>query len=161
MQLAACALFVERRGPETFYGPREQVFLANFEEVWRAVNLVVQPYPLRVSNMDQGVLETDMIRGYRIWSPPHGDDVAPSGETYRLVIRVIKGIRDERSATKVTVVKDTQLQVDFFSDPKSLPSDGLEERSILYRVGREIQIDRALARAQKKQNQQQNNNSSN
>ncbi len=152
--LNACALFEERTGPQMYYGPREQVYYANFEEVWRSVNLVLQPYPLRVSNMDQGMLETDEIRGYRVWAPPHKSDVAASGETYRLTIRVIKGALSSRAATKVTIVKDTQLRRDFFSDPKSMPSDGLEEKSLLYRIGREIQIERALAKAQKKQNQQ-------
>lgn len=138
-----------------FYGPREQVYYANFEEVWRAVNLVLQPYPLRVSNMDQGMLETDEIRGYRVWAPPYKSETASNGETYRLTIRVIKGSLSSKTATKVTVVKDSQLRVDFFSDPKALPSDGMEEKSILYRIGREIQIERALAKAQKKQNQRQ------
>jgi hypothetical protein len=152
--LTGCALFEERTGPPIFYGPREQVFYANFEEVWRSVNLVLQPYPLRVSNMDQGMLETDEIRGYRVWGPPHKSDVAASGETYRLTIRVIKGALANRAATKVTIVKDSQLRRDFFSDPKSMPSDGLEEKSLLYRIGREVQIERALTKAQKKQNEQ-------
>lgn len=151
--LGGCALFEERGGPQMFYGPREQVFYANFEEVWRSVNLVLQPYPLRVSNMDQGMLETDEIRGFRVWGPPYKSESAASGETYRLTIRVIKGALASRAATKVTVVKDSQLRTDFFSDPKSLPSDGMEEKSILYRIGREIQIERALAKAQKRQNQ--------
>lgn len=155
--LTACALFEERTGPAKFYGPREQVYYANFDEVWRAVNLVLQPYPLRISNMDQGVLETDMIRGDRVWVAPYKREATgATSETYRLTIRVIKGALDSRSATKVTVVKDSQLQVDFFSDPRSLPSDGLEEKSVLYRIGREIQVERALAKAQKKQNQKQN-----
>ena len=59
---------------------------------------------------------------------------------------------ERKAATKVTLTKDVTLQSDFFSDPKFLPSDGLEEKTILYRIGREIQIERALAKAQKKQN---------
>lgn len=153
MATSACALFEERSGPPKFYGPREQVYFANFEEVWRAVNLVLQPYPLRVSNMDQGMLETDEIRGYRVWAPPHKTESAASGEVYRLTLRVVKGQQGNKAATKVTIVKDSQLRVDFFSDPKALPSEGLEEKAILYRIGREIQIERALNKAQKKQNQ--------
>lgn len=151
-----CALIEDRATPNTYYGPRDQVFYANFEEVWRSVNLVLQPYPLRVSNMDQGVLETDEIRGNRVWSAPYKSDTSSNGETYRITIRVVKGALGAKAATKVTVVKDAQLRVDFFSDPKTIPTDGLEEKSILYRIGREIQIERALAKAQKKQNQKQN-----
>lgn len=133
------------------FGPREQVFYANFDEVWRAVNFVLQPYPLRISNMDQGNLETDMIRGYRIWSPPYKSENAATAENYRLNIRVIKGAPiNGRPATKVNIVKELQIQSDFFSEPRSLPSDGLEEKSILYRIGREITIERAIVRAQKR-----------
>lgn len=75
-------------------------------------------------------------------------------ETYRLTIRVIKGAPlAGKPATKVTIVKDSQLQQDFFSDPRSQPSDGLEEKSILYRISREIQIERAIARVQKTHNE--------
>lgn len=155
LNISACALFEERNAPPKYYGPREQVFFAGFEEVWRAVNLVLQPYPLRISNMDLGTLETDMIRGYKVWSPPYKSDVAATGESYHLVIHVIKGALEKRAATKVTIVKDIALQVDFFSDPKNVPSDGLEEKAILYRIGREIQIERALAKAQKKHNNSQ------
>ncbi len=150
-----CALIEDRATPNTYYGPRDQVFYANFEEVWRSVNLVLQPYPLRVSNMDQGVLETDEIRGNRVWSPVYKTGESSNGETYRITIRVIKGALGSRAATKVTIVKDAQLKVDFFSDPKSIPTDSLEEKAILYRIGREIQIERALAKAQKKQNAKQ------
>jgi len=153
--LSGCALFEERNKPPTYFGPREQVFYASFEEVWRAVNLVLQPYPLRISNMDQGLLETDVIRGYKVWAPPYKNDVAATGESYHLTMHVVKGALDRRAATKVTIVKDNEVQVDFFSDPKSIPSDGLEEKTILYRIGREIQIERALAKAQKKRNSQQ------
>lgn len=133
-------------------GPREKVYPNSFEDVWKAVNLVLQPYPLRISNMDQGILETDTLRTGRIWNPPYGTSAPGTGETYRLVIRVIKGSKGERQATKITILKDAAVQRDFFSDPKPLASDGLEEKTILYRIEREIQIERALVRLQKKQN---------
>lgn len=154
LSLTACALFEERTGPAKFYGPRDQVYYAEFEEVWRAINLVMQPYPLRVSNMDQGLLETDEIRGYRVWYPPHVSETAPTAEYYHISVRVVKGNLGKRAATKVTLIKDVQYQRDFFSDSRAVPSDGLEEKSILYRIGREIQIERSLAKAQKKANQE-------
>jgi len=128
------------------------VFYANYEEVWRAANIVLQAYPLRVSNMDQGVLETDAIHGYRIFTPVYKPNDSPSGETYKLTLNVVRGSLERKVATKVALTKEITLQSDFFSDPKLLPSDGLEEKALLYRMGREIQIERALARAQKKHN---------
>ena len=151
--LTACALFEDRAGPPTYYGPREQTYYANFEEVWRAANLSLQAYPLRISNMDQGILETDVIHGYKVWIPPFKSDVNSAGQTYHLTLRVVKGALENHQATNVVLLKDTEVQVDFFSDPRAVPSDGLEEKALLYRIGREIQIERALAKAQKRHNQ--------
>lgn len=155
LQLTACALFEERTGPPIYFGPREQVYYASFEEVWRSVNIALQPYPLRISNMDQGLLETDNIRGYKVWSPPYKSDMVSGGQYYHLTIRVVRGNLQKKQATKVTIVKDVEVQPDFFSDPKNLGSDGLEEKTLLYRIGREIQMDRAMSKAQKKNNQTQ------
>ncbi len=152
--LAGCALFEERKGPPTFYGSREETFFATFEEAWRASNLALQAYPLRVSNMDQGILETDTIHGFKVWVPPYKPDAASAGQTYHLTLRVIKVAHEDRQAIRVLLLKDTEVQVDFFSDPRSVASDGLEEKAILYRIGREIQIERALAKAQKRHNQE-------
>jgi hypothetical protein len=152
LSLSGCALFQDRPGPPTYLGPREQIYYATFDEVWRAVNLVLQPYPLRVSNMDQGVLETDTIRGFKTWTPPYAPNQASAGITYKMKIRVVKGTQQGSSATKVVIDKDLEVQHDFFSSPTQMPSDGMEEKSILYRVGREIQIERALKKAQARKN---------
>src|SRR5436309_23554 len=86
--LSGCAAFEERKGPEAFVGPREQVYYAGYDEVWRACNLVLQPYPLRVSNMDQGLLETDIVRGFKVWTPPFKPDAATAGQAYKLTLKI-------------------------------------------------------------------------
>jgi hypothetical protein len=149
LSISGCALFEERKGPTTFVGPREQVFYATYDEVWRAANLVLQPYPLRVSNMDQGLLESDAIHGYKSWTPPFAPESASSGLNYKLTLKLLRGKFNGKAATKVSILKDATVQHDFFSDPKPVASDGLEEKSLLYRIGREVTIERAIAKAQK------------
>lgn len=138
-----------KKANQNYYGPREQVYYASFEEVWRSVNLVLQSYPIRISNMDQGIIETDQIRGYRVWTPPHRPNDTSGGLSYRLIMHVIRGHYDGQNAIRVTVLKEKSLQKDFFSEAENQPSDGLEEQSLLYRIGREIQIERALEKVQK------------
>lgn len=147
--LTACALFQEQSGPKTFMGPREEVIYASFEEVWRAVNIVMQPYPLRLSNMDEGLLETDSLKGYKTWEPPFKQR-KPSGLVYKLSVRVVRGSSQGLKATKVIILKDAQVQRDFFSNSKQVPTDGLEEKVILYRIKREVQLERAVNLAQKR-----------
>lgn len=147
----SCALFQEQKPPESYIGPREEVLYADFEEVWRATNIALQTYPLRLSNMDEGLVETDEVKGYRTWRPPFPRS-KPAGTTYKISIRVVRGSSGERKATKVIILKDTRVQRDFFSNAKQVPSDGLEEKALLYRIKREIQIERALNQAQKNMN---------
>ncbi len=150
LNLMGCVLFKDNVEPPPTFGPREQIFLANFEEVWRALNIAISHYPLRVSNPDQGIVETEVIRGVRIWRPPHKSNHSGAGQSYRLVINILKGNLKTQTATKVSISKEARIQPDFFTDEQPLPSDGLEEKSILYRIQREIIIERALEKAQKK-----------
>lgn len=153
--LTGCAVFEEKAGPKLVAGPQEKIFYATFDDVWRATQLALQSptsYPLRVNNMDTGVMETEVLKGSQAWSPPQATEPPTGGFSYRLLIRVIKGNLSGKLAHKVAVAKSAQIQRDFFSEPESMGSDGLEEKVILYRIDRELQIDRALKRANKRQN---------
>ncbi len=97
-------------------------------------------------------METEVLKGSQAWSPPQATEPPTGGFSYRLLIRVIKGNLSGKLAHKVAVAKSAQIQRDFFSEPESMGSDGLEEKVILYRIDRELQIDRALKRANKRQN---------
>ncbi len=148
--LSACALLPAKHKSEVT-GPVEQVFHASYEEVWRASQLALQNYPMRVNNMDLGLLETDVIRGFSsTWTPPHQTQNPSGGLAYKIVVKVVKGSLQQKAAQQVSVFKDVSLQKDFFSDTQKKASDGLEEQSILYRITREIQIDRAIQKSAKK-----------
>jgi hypothetical protein len=140
---SGCALFRENAGPPTSYAPREQFFTANFEVVWRAAQRALQAYPMRINNMDTGIIETETIRGYKAWMPPYEAAGASGGFAYYLSIHLIKGSAEAHETVKVSILKSAQLNSDFFAEPKNLASDGLEERTILYRIGRELAIEKA------------------
>ena len=148
--LSGCALFEERAGPKPALGPQERVYYFPIEDVWRATLMALQSpnnYPLRVNNMDTGLIETDRLKGSEAWQAPHITVPYASGYSSRLIIRVIKGSLGRRPAIKVNIRKDAKVQRDFFSEPETVISDGLEEKVILYRIDREIQVERALRRA--------------
>ena len=142
-----CSALERSPEPEPTLGPKEGVFSDEYDRVWRAARIAMQNYPIRIDNMDKGILETDRIRAAIGWTPPHRNADASGGKRYYLSLRVVKGAVQSRPATRVTVHKKSELQKDFFSDSKELPSDGLEEITILYRIQRELEIEKALARA--------------
>ena len=104
---------------------------------------------MRINNMDSGIIETEAIRGYKVWMPPYKSDIGSGGLSYYLNVHIVKGLIDGREAIKVSIAKNIENTTDFFSEPKKLPSDGLEEKAILYRIGRELQIERALEKVLK------------
>ena len=126
--------------------PNARVYYAKFDEVESALKKAMIKYPQRIDNSDAGILETDYLRGDARFVPAHAPDTHFSnGYKYKILVRVIRG-RAEKPATKVLVTKQVELARDFFAPPEQATSDGLEEAAILYRIGREITIARALAK---------------
>lgn len=135
--LSACSS-TPQTSLETEYS---RVYDAPFELVWRATQQALLNYPMNINNMDTGYLQTLYITGKHRYKAPHKEnELLPSGFQYRLNINIQKG--DERS--KVIVAKESRLQVDFFSKPRELKTDGFEEKVILYRIKREITIEKLL-----------------
>jgi hypothetical protein len=127
--------------------PEERVLNANFEKVWRAVQLAMAEYPIRVNNQEGGLIETEAIKsdqGFRV--PGRERLAAPSGRRYRLIVRVysVGGAKDR---TRVNVRKSVDKQKDFFSPVEKAPSDGLEELAVMYRVERELLIEQAAEKS--------------
>ena len=139
---SGCVLTQEKK--DIVEGPLEKVFFAKYEQVWRAAQLALARYPMRVNNMDTGLLETDLIGGANAWTPPGGKDRIPNAQHYTIRMQVIRGRSQRSKAVKVLVEKVIRLKSSFFSDAKELPSDGLEERVILYRTGRILTIEKAI-----------------
>lgn len=132
-------------------GPQTQVFDGEYDKVWRAAQLALARYPIKVNNMDAGLLETDFIKRDKIWYPPYIKKNAGSGERHTITIRMVKGISEtSNEAVKVIVSKKIENLSDFFSSAQNQPSDGVEERMILYRIDRELKVERALLKASDK-----------
>ena len=118
-----------------------RTFKAPYADVWRAIQQTLLNYPMNVNNMEIGHLQTLYITGQQRYQPPHKKRKdLPNGYQYRLDIHLIKG----KKKTKVIVSKKARLQKDFFSKPKELGSDGFEEKAFLYRVQRELLIEKML-----------------
>jgi hypothetical protein len=149
--LSGCALFGGAAPLPQTMDPMEQVYIANFDSVWLATQKALAAYPMRVNNMDLKILETDYIKSNRYWNPPHIAKLG-SGDKYKLVVKVMEGEIDGKGAQKVSVAKEVYRQKDFFAPKNRIPSTGLEERSLLYRIERELTIEKALDKAQKQLN---------
>lgn len=134
--------------------PVVEVYHAKYEEVETALKTAMVHYPTRVDNTEAGIFETDFVKGDGRFKPPHTPNVEyTSGYRYRIIVRLVRGNNNGRGAVKVVVLKQIELARDFFATSEQLLSDGLEERVILYRIGRELRIARALQKANQKAGQ--------
>jgi hypothetical protein len=141
-------------GPKTdidIKGPITEVFPATYDETWRAAAMVMKQYRMKVMDRELGILESESIRGYDAYKPPHTRETRSPGLRYKISMKVIKGMNSKRPLTKVIIIKRSELHRDFFSKPEEVQSDGLEEVSLMYRIKREIEIERALQKYQESQ----------
>lgn len=133
-------------------GPYSRVFYANYEDVEIALKQSMIRYPQKVDNTEAGIFETDYIKGEARFRGPHERGAFSPGFRYRILVRLVRGRSVDKPAIKVQVTKRPEVLRDFFSEPVSQKSDGLEEQVILYRIGRELQLARAIAKANDKAN---------
>lgn len=145
-----CAIFGAKKPPTVL--SRQRVYFAPVADIERAMKQAMVKYPQRVDDPEAGIYETDWIKGDVRFKPAHQPVTYPDGYRYRLVVRLVKGKSTAKPAVKVVVSKQIELQRDFFSEPEAVPSDGLEETLVLYRIQRELSIEKAIKRAQEKSN---------
>ncbi len=127
--------------------PIQRVYGGDYTEVEQAIRAAMKKYPVKEDNLDSGIFETDFIRGDKMFRPPASRERIESGVRYHMSIHTIKGKVEGKPATRVIVKKVIEKTPDFFADVESLPSDGLEENIIFYRIQRELTLAKAIKRA--------------
>jgi hypothetical protein len=127
--------------------PEARVYYDSFDEVWRAVQLALRKYPVHLNNIESGTLETDYIKGDKLFTEPV-EGRMKAGMRYKLTIRAVKGRIDEKSAIKIVCIKTPEVQRDFFTGYQPITTNGLEEKTILYRIGRYLEMERILSKVQ-------------
>ncbi len=106
--------------------------------------LVLEDYPIETENNEKGYLKTESIKNETVWKLPFDRDKHFNEFKYTIHIKLIKGKMDSLPVVRVLVLKKIFTQKGFMSDPEQVPSDGLEEQTILYRIFREINIEQAI-----------------
>lgn len=120
--------------------PVSRSYITSLGALETAIGQSLVKYPLRIHNLEAGVIETDFVTGKNRFQPAHQPSSFSSGYRYRLIVHIVKGTLDEQAAYNVQIVKKIEILRDFFSDPEPIPSDGLEEQALLYRIERELAI---------------------
>lgn len=147
--LSGCSLFESR--PETpdkiiERASQQKIYYANYDLVWKAAHSAIR-YTIANENQDYGIIETDYIKAVDGWLPPNQTRPQYKSARYKLIFSFAKGTTNGRESTRLTIEKKIEVFKDFISEIQIVPSDGLEEQSIFYRIERELIIAQALKKA--------------
>jgi transposase len=72
-----------------------------------------------------------------------------------LIVNVVRGFRASREVTKVTIYKRQLMEQDFLQGWKEVSTDGIIEKTLLYRIERLIATDNKLKEIDKAREKEQ------
>ncbi len=129
-----------------------QVLKADYNQAWLATLQAVKQYDLELQDQEAGVIKTRWTDNTveMNFSDSFGSSDAIKAAKFKLIINVVKGFRRGREVSKVTVYRRQMIEKDFLQGWKVIPSDGIMEKTILYRISREIQIRDKIRQIEKK-----------
>ena len=123
-----------------------QVYRADYNKVWQEVMKISNKYGLELYNQDAGIVKTrweDNTLELN-FADSFGTTDSIKAARFKLIINVSKGYRGTKEVAKVTVFKRQQIERDFLQGWKVIKTDGILEKSILYRLERALAIEAKL-----------------
>lgn len=140
--LSSCASYEKFRYLTEDYEVPSKVFKNNYDQTWLAILQVVKKYDLQLQDQDSGVIKTKWTDNtlQLNFSDSFGSSDSIKAARFKLIVNIVKGFRGRREVSKVTIYKRQVVEQDFLQGAKVVPSDGILEKTILYRIGRSLAI---------------------
>lgn len=137
-----------------------QVYRADYNKVWQEVMKITNKYPREVYNQDAGVIKTRWIDNTLElnFADSFGSNDSVKSAEFKLIINVVKGYRGTKEVSKVTVFKRQRVEQDFLQGWKVIKTDGILEKSILYRLERALTIEAKLQEIEDKKTKEAEKN---
>lgn len=134
-----------------------QIFKADFDQTWQAIIQVLSKYDIDQQNRDAKIIKTRWMDNTTEinFADSFATSDAVKAAKFKLVVNVVKGFRSSKEVSKVTIYKRQMVEQDFLQGWKEMPSDGIMEKTLLYRIERKILIDNQLKNIDNKKTQEQ------
>ena len=159
LAISGCAGYDKFRQITEEVAMLSKVYKADYNQTWQAVLSISKRFSLAQQNQEAGYIKTrweDNTQELN-FSDSFGSSDAVKAARFKLVINVVKGYRGSREVTKVTIYKRQLIEQDFLQGWKEIPTDGIQEQTLLYRIGRFIEKDnmnREIDKAREKEQMQ-------
>lgn len=133
------------------------VFRADYNQTWQAVITVMKKYDIAQQNQEAGFVKTRwMDNTLEVnFADSFGTSDAVKAAKFKLIVNVVKGYRASREVTKVTIYKRQLSEQDYLQGWKEVVSDGILEKTLLYRIERLIATDNKLKEIDKVREKEQ------
>ena len=157
LTLSSCASYEKFRQITEEMDMPSKVFKSDYNQTWDAVIKVMRKYDLANYNQEAGFIKTRWIDNTLEvnFADSFGASDGVKAARFKLVINVVKGFRASREVTKVSIYKRQLIEQDFLQGWKEVPTDGIIEKTLLYRIGRLIAIDNKLKEIDKAREKEQ------
>ena len=149
---SACSSYKQFQYVTEEFEVPSKVFKSDYAQTWQAVLQVMKSYDLEVTNQESGVIKTRWIDNtlQLNFADSFGSSDSVKAAKFKLILNVVKGFRGSREVSKVTVFRRQMVEQDFLQGWKIIRSDGIMEKSIIYRIERELRIDDRLKAIEEK-----------
>ncbi|WP_157765636.1 hypothetical protein [Halobacteriovorax marinus] len=133
-----------------------KLFKSTYNQTWQAVLQIMQKYDLALQNQEAGVIKTRWIDNtlQLNFADSFGSRDSVKAAKFKLIVNVVKGFSGSREVAKVTVFKRQMIEQDFLQGWKVVTSDGILEKSLLYRIERVISIDNKLKKIEEQRSKE-------
>lgn len=128
-----------------------KVYKADFTQTWQAVIQVLKRYDIENQNRESGKIVTRwMDNTLEVnFTDSFASSEAVKAAERKIIINVAEGYSYGRKVTKVTIFKRQKVEQDFLQGWREIPTDGILEKTILYRIGVNIENDNKQKEMQK------------
>jgi hypothetical protein len=117
-----------------------KIFISEYNLAWESSKEALKASPIDVENRENGTLQTKWIdnTAERNLIDNSGSVNPYIKAQYRFRTALAKGFYDGKPSVRITVQKEQQVQRDVLEGWVNLDTDGIQENSLLYRIGKVI-----------------------
>ena len=157
LNLSGCASYEKFRQVTEELEIPAKVYRADYNQTWQAVISVMRKFDIAQQNQEAGFIKTRwMDNTLEVnFADAFGSSEAVKAAKFKVVVNVVKGFRSGREVTKVTIYKRQLLEQDFLQGWKEAATDGIMEKTLLYRIERLIATDNKLKEIDKAREKEQ------
>lgn len=124
-----------------------RLYKGSYDDVWLATLKALNDYPLKLSNKDSGKVYSEIVNGpYNELLFSHPEPIQLP-ERFRFSLKFNFGrleSENNQNLVRLRIVKELEKFQDFYTGWVPYPSDGLEEKLILYRIEHILSMDRHM-----------------